>query len=86
MLAAVWILYRVYRQLPAGFLHSYTTGVFAGFIAMLVASFVFADWLIPFVYNIRITGFAHSVYSWILFGSVLGIYYRLQEKQDASSP
>ncbi len=76
--ALLVVLYRVSKRLPPGFLKAYALGVFAGFCAMLVGSFFFADWLIPFVYNITITGFRHSVYAWILVGSVLGIYYTNQ--------
>jgi O-antigen ligase len=81
----LWIIIQVSRNLKPGFLRAYVLGVLAGFIAMLVGSFLFADWLIPFVYNITITGFRHSVYSWILVGSVVGIYYKQKEKRDASS-
>ena len=59
------------RRLPEGFLQAYAHGVLAGFLALLLASFVFADWLIPFVYNITIRGFQHSVYSWLLIGTLV---------------
>ncbi len=59
------------RRLPAGFLGAYAHGVLAGFAAMLVSSFVFADWLLPFVYNITIKGFQHSLYTWLLLGSLV---------------
>jgi hypothetical protein len=72
------MIYQVIKSLPPGFTKAYVLGVFAGFGAMLVGSFFFADWLIPFVYNITITGFRHSVYAWILVGSVLGLYYQQQ--------
>lgn len=78
MAALLWVMYRVSRRLKPGFLRAYVLGVLAGFVAMLIGSFWFADWLIPFAYNITITGFRHSVYTWILLGSVLGLYYRLQ--------
>jgi hypothetical protein len=78
MSALLMIIYRIYRRLAPGFTRAYVVGVFAGFCAMLVGSFLFADWLIPFVYNITITGFRHSVYAWILIGSVLGLYYQQQ--------
>ena len=72
--AALWLMFSLARRLPPGFLRAYVYGVFCGFAAMLFGSFLFADWLIPFVYNITITGFRQSVYSWILLGSVLNIY------------
>lgn len=61
------------RRLPEGFLQAYAHGVLAGFLALLVGSFAFADWLIPFVYNITIKGFQHSVYSWLLLGSLASL-------------
>jgi hypothetical protein len=79
MIAALVILYQTSRRFPPGFTRSYLLGIFAGFAAMLVGSFIFADWLIPYVYNITITGFSHSVYSWILLGSGLGLYFRTEE-------
>jgi hypothetical protein len=80
IVALLRMIYQVIRGLPPGFTKAYVLGVFAGFCAMLVGSFLFADWLIPFVYNITITGFRHSVYAWILVGSVLGLYYQQREK------
>jgi O-antigen ligase len=81
MAAALWVVIKVIRQLKPGFMRAYALGIFAGFSAMLAGSFLFADWLIPFVYNITITGFSHSVYTWILLGSVLGLYYRMKEEK-----
>jgi hypothetical protein len=82
--ALLAIVYRVYKRLAPGFTKAYVVGVFAGFCAMLVGSFLFADWLIPFVYNITITGFRHSVYAWILVGSVLGLYYQQQGEKGGT--
>ncbi len=61
------------RRLPEGFLGAYARGVLAGFVALLISSFAFADWLLPFVYNITIKGFQHSVYSWLLLGSLVSL-------------
>ena len=86
MLAAMWLVFKVSRRFPPGFMRAYTAAVLCGFIAMLVGSFLFAEWLLPFVYNLTITGFSHSVYSWILLGSVLGIYFKQKETpSDAGS-
>lgn len=84
--AAVWMLFKVSRRFVPGFMKAFTTAVLCGFIAMLVGSFVFAEWLLPYVYNLTITGFSHSVYSWILLGTVLGIYYQQEEKPGGTSP
>ncbi len=82
MVAALWVAYRVYKAQPPGFLQAYAVGILCGFAAMLFTSFLFADWLIPFVYNITITGFRHSVYSWILFGTVLGLFFQMQQNTN----
>lgn len=79
--ALLLILLRVIRRLPPGFLRAYALGVLGGYVGILFASFSFADWLIPFVYNITITGFAHSVYAWMLVGSVVGLFYRLEGQE-----
>jgi hypothetical protein len=80
--AILVVILRVYRSLAPGFLKAYVVGVFAAFTAMLIGSFLFADWLIPFVYNITITGFRQSLYAWILLGSVLGLYFKIQDGDE----
>ena len=64
------------QRLPGGFLGAYAHGVLAGLAAMLAASFAFADWLLPFVYNISIKGFRHSLYTWLLVGSIPALLNR----------
>ncbi len=71
--AVLRVLYRNTQRLQPGFQRAFTIGMTAGFLAMLVNSFWFADWLMPFVYNINITGFRQSVYAWILLGGALTI-------------
>ncbi len=71
IVALLRLTHRAGRDLPPGFAHAYARGVQAGFLALLIASFAFADWLLPFVYNITIKGFQHSVYSWLLLGSLV---------------
>lgn len=79
--AILWVIHRARTSFKPGFMKAYLLGVFACFGAVLIGSFLFADWLIPFVYNITITGFRQSVYVWILAGSAVGIYYQVREKQ-----
>jgi hypothetical protein len=79
--AVLWVIHKASTELTHGFMKAYLLGVFASFGAILIGSFLFADWLIPFVYNITITGFRQSVYVWILVGSAVGIYYQIREKQ-----
>lgn len=75
MAGLVILARRACQILPVGFLRAYAYGVLAGFLALAAASFVFADWLIPFVYNISIKGFQHSLYSWLLLGSLVSLVH-----------
>ena len=57
--------------------------VFAG-VPGVAAGMMLGDWLLPFVYNQTIAGFDHSVYSWLMFGIVCGIFaqYRSELPDD----
>jgi O-antigen ligase len=73
IIAALLLAYRLRTRFPAGFLQAYVYGVLCGFASLCISSFLFADWLLPFVYNITITGFSHSVYSWLLLGTLVAL-------------
>jgi hypothetical protein len=75
----LWIFFEVGRlswkllkQLPNGFAHSYTYGVFAGLLGSLMAAFL-VDWILPFVYNIGFNGFRASILVWIFFGGLVSL-------------
>ncbi|MFN8496841.1 MAG: hypothetical protein U0641_03225 [Anaerolineae bacterium] len=71
---AIRLAYRLAKRQKLGFLKGYTLSVLAGLVAMLIGSFLFADWFMPFVYNITISGFRHSVYSWLLLGTLVSLH------------
>jgi len=75
-IALLGLAYRAGQKQKPGFAQAYARGVLAGFLALLISSFFFADWLIPFVYNITIKGFQHSLYSWLLLGSLVALWNR----------
>lgn len=68
------------RCLPTAFLGAYAKGILAGFLSLVICSFFFADWLIPFVYNVTFKGFQHSLYSWLLVGSLVPLLSRYARK------
>jgi hypothetical protein len=75
----LWIFFEIGRlswkllkQLPNGFAHAYTYGVFAGLVGSLMAAFL-VDWILPFVYNIGFNGFRASILLWIFFGGLVSI-------------
>ncbi|HEX5164079.1 MAG TPA: hypothetical protein VFV93_01685 [Thermomicrobiales bacterium] len=59
--------------------------VLGGLPAVMVAIW-FGDWLIPFVYNQTIAGFDHSVYSWLMFATLAGLYAQYRTTSEQSGP
>jgi hypothetical protein len=79
LLCFLWLLFeagslswRLGNKLTGGFAKAYSNGVFAGVIATLVAAFL-VDWVLPFVYNIGLTGFRASVLPWIFMGGLIAL-------------
>ncbi len=52
------------------FARAYAYAVLAGFAAQIVASFVFAEWLLPYVYNLGYNSFPQAAYAWLLLGTL----------------
>jgi len=54
---------------PCGFAQAYVYGVFGGLVGTLAAG-ALADWVLPFPYNIGLTGFRASVLGWLFMGGL----------------
>lgn len=54
-------------------------------IPAVAVSLFLGDWLIPFVYNQTIAGFDHSVYSWLMFAILSGLYAQEHYGQQRDS-
>lgn len=79
LLCFLWLLieagslsWRLANKVTGGFARAYSNGVLAGVIATLVAAFL-VDWVLPFVYNIGLTGFRASVLPWIFMGGLIAL-------------
>jgi hypothetical protein len=79
LLCFLWLLFETGRlswklanNLSSGFARAYSNGVLAGVIATAVAAFL-VDWVLPFVYNIGLTGFRASVLPWIFMGGLIAL-------------
>ena len=59
-------------SVPEGFTKAYVYGVIGGIAGTLVAA-ALVDWVLPFVYNIGMTGFRGSVFAWIFLGGLVSI-------------
>jgi hypothetical protein len=81
IVAAVRLALKLRKRFAAGFLQAYVSGFLCGFVALSISSFIFADWMMPYVYNITITGFSHSVYTWLLLGTLVALDISTQDTQ-----
>jgi hypothetical protein len=85
VLVALLASYKIATRLPYGFMKGFAFSVLFGFIALCFSSMFFADWLVPYVYNLTITGFRHTVYSWLLLGALLAFDRSTGEKCNDSN-
>lgn len=60
------------RKLPIGFARAFSYSVFAGIIASVVAGYL-GDWVLPFVYNVSLSGFRASLLPWLFSGCLVSI-------------
>jgi O-antigen ligase len=67
-----WLGWRLRNQAPAGFAQAYVYGALGGLVGTLAAG-ALADWIVPFVYNIGLTGFRASMLAWLFLGGLVSI-------------
>lgn len=67
--AVMWSAWRLYQRGTTPFARGYGLAVLGGATAMLVIGII-GDWVVPYVYNIGITGFRQSLFTWLFFGGV----------------
>lgn len=60
------------KRYPSGFSGGYVNGMLAAGAASLVLM-MFADWILPFVYNIGFPGFQASVLAWLFMGGLVAL-------------
>ncbi len=63
---------RLHRRHQRGFTAGYVNGMIAVGAGALVLM-IFADWILPFVYNIGFPGFQASVLVWLFLGGVVAL-------------
>jgi len=63
---------RLRKRYPSGFAGGYVSGMLATGAASLVLM-IFADWILPFVYNIGFPGFQASVLVWLFMGGLVAL-------------
>ena len=81
-----WKLGRLAHRLGSTLEPGFASGYVHGMLALLAGSLVimiFADWILPFVYNIGFPGFQASVLVWLFWGGLVVIEQQMH--QGASS-
>ena len=80
-----WVMWEIARigwklldSAPEGFARAYVYGALGGLAGTLVAG-LFADWVLPFVYNIGMSGIRSSILSWFFLGGLV-VIHRLVDK------
>ncbi|HUG16698.1 MAG TPA: O-antigen ligase family protein [Thermomicrobiales bacterium] len=85
LMVALWVLARrVLRHAKHAADRAVSLAVVGGVPAVAISLFL-GDWLLPFVYNQTIAGFDHSVYSWLMFAMVCGLYVQQRHGPPANA-
>jgi len=80
-----WLGWRLRNQAPAGFAQAYVYGALGGLVGTLVAG-ALADWIVPFVYNIGLTGFRASMLAWLFLGGLVSIEQMVRRQLPSQAP
>ena len=62
--------WRLRKQVPAGFAQAYVYGALGGLAGMVVVGMM-GDWILPFFYNIGLSGFRSSMLGWLFLGGLV---------------
>jgi hypothetical protein len=64
--------WRLREHAPAGFAQAYVYGAWGGLAGMIVAGML-GDWVLPFFYNIGLSGFRSSMLGWLFLGGLVSL-------------
>ncbi len=81
-LGEVWRLgWRLRARYPEdGFAQGYVAATLGG-LAGLAVGMMLGDWFLPYVYNIGLSGFRHSLYSWLFLGGLVALDHLARGEQ-----
>lgn len=79
--AVVRLGMRLHNRYFRGFEAGYVNGILAAGAASLVLM-LFADWILPFVYNIGFSGFQASILIWLFLGGLVALENMPQTEAD----
>jgi len=76
--------WRLRRQVPEGFATAYVYGALGGLVGTLIAAGL-VDWVLPFAYNIGLTGFRASVLAWFFMGGLVSLEQIYRQQMQIST-
>ncbi|HEX9074328.1 MAG TPA: O-antigen ligase family protein [Anaerolineae bacterium] len=79
-----YVAWKLKDRAAEGFSRAYVYTCLAGLVGMLFAG-TLADWVLPFVYNIGISGFRVSMLGWLFLGGLVSLKYITDRDTPASS-
>jgi hypothetical protein len=79
-----WVGWRLRKLAPEGFARAYVYGALGGLAGMLVAA-ALGDWVLPFTYNVGLTGFRASMLGWVFLGGLIALEQMLRYSDDNSA-
>ena len=66
------LAWRLRDQVPAGFAQAYVYGALGGLMGTVVIGML-GDWVLPFFYNIGLSGFRSSILGWLFLGGLVSL-------------
>lgn len=75
-----WLGWRLRHRVADGFEKAYVYGALAGWGATVAAG-ALGDWVLPFVYNVGLSGVRSSILPWIFLGGLLALERKYRVKQ-----
>lgn len=75
-----WLAWRLRNRVAAGFEQAYVYGALAGWAATVAAG-ALGDWVLPFVYNVGLSGVRSTILPWVFLGGLLALERKYSGKQ-----
>jgi O-antigen ligase len=79
-----WLGWRLREQAPAGFAQAYVYGALGGLAGMVVVGMM-GDWILPFFYNIGLSGFRSSMLGWLFLGGLVSVEQMIISQKNTAA-
>jgi O-antigen ligase len=80
-----WLGWKLREQVPAGFAQAYVYGALGGLVGIFVVGMM-GDWVLPFFYNIGLSGFRSSMFGWLFLGGLVSLEQMVINQKLSEAP